>query len=358
MKRTWSVISIVVAVLVSTGCTLFDRPRGNLPEDGDATEKLVGLYDEQFKNAQPNSTELYDLGTAASRSVCADYLDQLGVKHQDLSWAGSVLGLVGAFTEAALGLSGASAGSISVVGASFGLTTAGIDATEAAYILTPDIAAVRGLVTKAQNEYDALIAAAPPAHRADAIAAVEGFHDLCAIDNIAALVNQAVEGGTVRAFEDPMERLTRAIEPAARVQLAKSVGLTSGLISEELVVLLFWLRAGEATPQERQAMAERLSSLPASPLDEKGELKKPGSKGAPDFALMDDAIRQIQATSGAALEAEIAKRREATAEEKALEEKMRVATAQERPALERKMDEAAKARLRKAPFRIPVLRVR
>lgn len=153
------------------------------------------------------------MGMRIADQRCARYFDTLGEAVRQFNFGRKELGLLAAFTGAVQGLTGVAAKDLALTAGAFGFGAASLDSFGDAFLFSPDIHAVRGLVQRARDTFEGAMQT-DGMDLMDAAKLLRGYESLCAVDGIRSLVNNAVASSRPAAFAvDPPA--TPTLQPAA-----------------------------------------------------------------------------------------------------------------------------------------------
>lgn len=180
------------------------------------------------------------MGMRIADQRCARYFDALGEAVRQFNFGRKELGLLAAFTGAVQGLTGVAAKDLALTAGAFGFGAASLDSFGDAFLFSPDIHAVRGLVQRARDTFEGAMQT-DGMDLMDAAKLLRGYESLCTVDGIRSLVNNAVASSRPAAFvADPPATPTpqpaapappapaQPAAPAGAVQPAPSGAPTSG----------------------------------------------------------------------------------------------------------------------------------
>lgn len=153
------------------------------------------------------------MGMRIADQRCARYFDALGEAVRQFNFGRKELGLLAAFTGAVQGLTGVAAKDLALTAGAFGFGAASLDSFGDAFLFSPDIHAVRGLVQRARDTFEGAMQT-DGLDLMDAAKLLRGYESLCTVDGIRSLVNNAVASSRPVAFAvDPPA--TPTPQPAA-----------------------------------------------------------------------------------------------------------------------------------------------
>ena len=171
-------------------------------DDSSAWVNQAGTFKKalQTASAEPtnaNNGEAYlRAGIAVSDLYCRTYFQKLSEQHADQQALRDSVNIVDAISAAALGLAGASADTVAISGVGFSSIESWFDTLDAAYLVSPNVDQVEGLVFKARGELYSEILSDPENliyHEAERRLAA--YHQLCTFNGVTRLVNQSIAKG-------------------------------------------------------------------------------------------------------------------------------------------------------------------
>lgn len=202
-------------------------------------------------------------GRAMLDLQCERYLDAVGGANQQASNERKQVSLIGGFTSAIMGLTGAGAKEIAGVATAFSFAGSSMDAYTEAYLFSDASKSVGKIVRDGQGAFLTAIQGQLGAIRyADAVALLTGYEAICRPAQIRALIDEAVARGTVVTERPGGERSGDAEVASVLVLLRAQLGRS--LAEEEAVVLYAWYRAPAALRDKIAARFEPARSLVAS----------------------------------------------------------------------------------------------
>jgi hypothetical protein len=234
IKAAISMLLLTLSLLPIGGCGLLpqrlnppvsvfdDRPSSSPVTINEYIKATLAKAYQEGRNADTDRTKAVDFlkkGYVAVDAGCDAYLTQLGLAERDYQFSSQEVSLVGTTTAVVQGLTGVAAKGVALTTAAFGLTGSSFNAYAGAFLFSPDIRAVRGLVAKAQgtfkdtseqttNNFENL-------EMSDAIGLLRRYEELCQVDSIRTLVNQSVAAATIAVFQSPGDAATVKSAPAS-----------------------------------------------------------------------------------------------------------------------------------------------
>lgn len=202
-------------------------------------------------------------GRAMLDLQCERYLDAVGGANQQASNERKQVSLIGGFTSAIMGLTGAGAKEIAGVATAFSFAGSSMDAYTEAYLFSDASKSVGKIVRDGQGAFLAAIQGQLGAiNYAEAVALLTGYEAICRPAQIRALIDEAVARGTVVTERPGGERGGDAEVASVLVLLRSQLGRSFS--EEEAVVLYAWYRAPSALRDKIAARFEPAKSLVAS----------------------------------------------------------------------------------------------
>ena len=262
-----------------SGALSTDVSKGADPGAGVQPENtFFRLYAKSINDAKNAQTaEMYmEMGFALSDQLCSEWFEKLGQAQVRDAATKDLVGNVGALTAVLMGVSQASADSITAVAAGTNFAQRSIDSATANYIVAPDIGVVKRLIVVerslvADEAKAKLKNTTDESKFAIATQLLIGYDNLCSHIEVKRVVNESVAANANIAVDKstkPSEFYAALLSVA--IQKLKTLFASTALVDESGVVALYGLEMvpdkltdGAKTAFTKLAADQKLTVAPA-----------------------------------------------------------------------------------------------